>query len=201
MLRFFTNRELSHNLLVPLAKWKRWAREFLPPDPLGGLQSGVARQYSVDQSLVVYIGGHLVSELKTTIPEARQIMTDLHSCFKDIGAFTNLGIAEEYRLGEYGSITTYSIIFGRNVNDSNNTISFSYVLRGMIRRKEFKVGPHKLFREEYLAAQLLPAQEALDIYNPNIRILPISAIVNHFAIALKIDRKHFRILEYYNPDF
>ena len=92
MLRFFTNRELSVNLLIPLAKWKRWSREFLPPDPLGGLQSGVARRYSVDQALTVYIGGHLVTELKTSIPEAKQIMADLHSCLKSIGAFANLRI-------------------------------------------------------------------------------------------------------------
>ena len=48
MIKFYTNRELSEKLSIGLSKWKRWSREFLPPDPLGGLQSGYARQYTQD---------------------------------------------------------------------------------------------------------------------------------------------------------
>ena len=64
MVTFYQNRELSQKLGVKLAKWKRWSREFLPPDPLGGLQSGYARQYNLNDAFSVYLGGYLVSELK-----------------------------------------------------------------------------------------------------------------------------------------
>ena len=77
MVKFFQNRELAQKLGVNLAKWKRWSREFLPPDPLGGLQSGYARQYNLDDAFTVYLGGYLVSELKFSIPEAKQIVSDL----------------------------------------------------------------------------------------------------------------------------
>ena len=72
---------------VNLAKWKRWAREFLPPDPLGGMQSGYARQFHPDQALVVYLGGILVAGLKFSIPEARRILGDLHVFMKANGFF------------------------------------------------------------------------------------------------------------------
>ncbi len=77
MVTFYQNRELSQKLGVNLAKWKRWSREFLPPDPLGGLQSGYARQYNLDDAFTVHLGGYLVSELKFSIPEAKQVLSDL----------------------------------------------------------------------------------------------------------------------------
>ena len=202
MLRFFTNRELSHKLLIPLAKWKRWSREFLPPDPLGGLQSGVARQYSVDQSLIVFIGGHLVSELKTTIPEARQIMTDLHVLFKDIGAFVNTRIHQEYPLGQHFSISTYIILFCRQESASNQELAFTYTIRGLTSRKQLKDGhQQKVFREEYVVAPISSSDHTiLDVYDPQINILSISALVDRFAKALHLNRRHFPILDNFNSD-
>ena len=78
MIIFYTNQELSRRFNLKLSRWKRWSREFLLPDPLGGLQSGYARQYNIDQAFTVYLGGYLVAELKFTIPEARLILKDLH---------------------------------------------------------------------------------------------------------------------------
>ena len=68
---------------INLAKWKRWSREFLPPDPLGGLQSGYARQYSPDEAFTVFLGGHLVGDLKFSISETKQILVDLHQWLVD----------------------------------------------------------------------------------------------------------------------
>lgn len=79
MLKYYLNKDLSQKLSVPLAKWKRWSREFLPPDPLGGYRSGYARQYSLREAFRVYLGGHLVSDLRFTIPEARTILDNLDS--------------------------------------------------------------------------------------------------------------------------
>jgi len=78
MIRFYSNRELSERLAIRLSKWKRWSREFLPPDPLGGMQSGYARQYTFDQAFTVYTGGHLVADLHFRIPEAKQIVQELN---------------------------------------------------------------------------------------------------------------------------
>ncbi len=75
---YFNSKYLSKCLGINLAKWKRWAREFLDPDPLGGFQSGYARQFSNKDAFRVFLGGFLVSEMKFSIPQARQILSDLH---------------------------------------------------------------------------------------------------------------------------
>ena len=87
MIKFYTNRELSEKLGINLAKWKRWSREFLPPDPLGGMQSGYARQFNPDQAFTVFLGGHLVADLKFSIPEANQIIQDLNKWLSEKGFF------------------------------------------------------------------------------------------------------------------
>ena len=84
MLRYYSSRELSHRLQSPLNRWKRWSREFLPPDPLGGLQSGYARQFSTREAFIVYLGGFLVAGLGFAIPQARQIIEDLNDWLKKI---------------------------------------------------------------------------------------------------------------------
>jgi hypothetical protein len=76
---YFNSKYLSDCLGVNLSKWKRWSREFLPPDPLGGYQSGYARQFSNKDAFKVFFGGYLVSELKFTITDAARILSDLHS--------------------------------------------------------------------------------------------------------------------------
>ncbi|MBR9982817.1 MAG: hypothetical protein KFF50_17425 [Desulfatitalea sp.] len=84
---YYQSKYLSDRLNVNLAKWKRWSRAFLPPDPLGGLQSGIARQFNLKEVFKVYLGGYLVSELKFTIPEATKILTDLSAWLKVQGFF------------------------------------------------------------------------------------------------------------------
>ena len=64
MIKFYTNKELSRTFSINLAKWKRWSREFLPPDPLGGLQSGYARQYNLDEAFM--LTNHIDSDFSVT---------------------------------------------------------------------------------------------------------------------------------------
>jgi hypothetical protein len=77
MIQFYSNRELSEKLGINLARWKRWSRDFLPPDPLGGLRSGYARQYAFKDLFRVYLGGYLLSHLKLSVAEAQRIVVDL----------------------------------------------------------------------------------------------------------------------------
>jgi hypothetical protein len=69
------------------ARWKRWTREFLAPDPLGGLQSGYARQFSMREAFLVALGGHLVGFLKFSIHQARTILADLEPWLEQNGYF------------------------------------------------------------------------------------------------------------------
>jgi hypothetical protein len=77
MIHYFTNREIAEKIDINLARWKRWSRSFLPPDPLGGLQSGYARQYVFKDLFKVYLGGYLLSHLKLSSIDAQTVLADL----------------------------------------------------------------------------------------------------------------------------
>lgn len=85
---YYNNRYLSDRLGINLSKWKRWSREFLAPDPLGGLQSGVARQFNIRDAFKVYLGGYMVSQLKLSLPDASKILADLSPWLKNNGFFS-----------------------------------------------------------------------------------------------------------------
>jgi hypothetical protein len=88
---YFDSKYLSESLKIKTAKWKRWAREFLPPDPLGGYQSGYARQFSYKDAFRVFLGGYLVAVLRLTIPETRQVLLDLDAWMKNQGLYSMPG--------------------------------------------------------------------------------------------------------------
>lgn len=79
----FTYRELSEKLDINFAKVKRWGREFLPPDYSAGQGQGVARVLTIDEAFILYLSGHLVSEVKYSIPETKKIMGLLVPYLKD----------------------------------------------------------------------------------------------------------------------
>jgi len=85
MIKFYTNRELAQKFHINLARWKRWSREFLPPDPLGGLQSGYARQYNPNEAFILYLAGHLVGEMKFSIADVRRILSTVHPWLAEHG--------------------------------------------------------------------------------------------------------------------
>jgi hypothetical protein len=82
---YYKSRYITDALGIKLAKWKRWTREFLPPDPLSGKQSGYARNFNIKDAFHVYLAGYLVSTMRFSIPQARQIMSDLGPSLKQRG--------------------------------------------------------------------------------------------------------------------
>ena len=125
MIKYFTNRELSQKLEIKLAKWKRWSREFLPPDPLGGLQSGYARHYHPDEAFSVYLGGCLVAGLKFSIPEAKRILSDLETWLEKQGFRFNAEPPEKQSTPELAK--RYLIRVLRNKEQG-----FWYEIRGIV---------------------------------------------------------------------
>jgi hypothetical protein len=134
MIKFYINRELSEKLGIKLSKFKRWSREFLPPDPLGGLQSGYARQYTLEQAFLVYLGGHLVADLHFPIPETKQII-------KDLGPWINLhktvvsGNKDERKFQEI------QVYIHRHFPDSSRGVTFAYKERKQIIDEPYEQGP------------------------------------------------------------
>jgi hypothetical protein len=132
MVKFYTNKDLSGRLKVNLARWKRWSREFLPPDPLGGLQSGYARQYNPDDAFTIYIGGHLVHELKFSIPEAKQILLDLHPWLVDHHFYFDFSDSARAKTPFKHPVKWYHIVIIRHVDANGSYCGNVYLSRGIL---------------------------------------------------------------------
>ena len=108
---YFQSKYLAEKLNINLAKWKRWSRTFLPPDPLGGLRSGYARQFSLKEAFCVHLGGYLVSTLKFTVPEAQQILHDLEGWLTEEGYYS-LQVPPDY--AQSGALLAIYILLNNN---------------------------------------------------------------------------------------
>ncbi len=193
MLRFFTSRELSDRLSVAPAKWKRWSREFLPPDPLGGWQSGVARQFSVDEALTVFMGGYLVAELTYGIPAARQILSDLHHCLLRIGFFASGRSDQPFLSGATDPIREYALRIYRDRQSAVGAARFSYLLRGSISGTSEETKGRRVTTDRYIEELILPSPTSVP-QRLSHRTLNLSALSDFFATALGLDKGHFPIL-------
>ena len=131
MIKFYTNQELSRRFGIKLSRWKRWSREFLLPDPLGGLQSGYARQYNRDQAFTVYVGGFLVAELKFTIPEARLILNDLHPWLVEKRFYANFSDREPVGKNDRPAVQYYQIDIGRMAMTGPDVSGFCYCFKSV----------------------------------------------------------------------
>ncbi|TES89588.1 MAG: hypothetical protein E3J94_06265 [Desulfobacteraceae bacterium] len=194
MIKFFTNREVSHRLDINLAKWKRWSREFLPPDPLGGMQSGFARQYSPDGAFKVYFGGHLVADLKFTIPEAKQIVEDLHGWFAEKGFYFDVKGNATLNKGVDQLVKRYIIYIMREKRIDNN-FEFIYNVRGIISNEPANYKGFEITKELYVETSIGLQPEKVSTIDLNIvKTLNITDVLNNFVVRLNLDRTHYPAL-------
>lgn len=80
-----THRELAELFKIDLLKWKRWSREFIPPDPAAGRQAGIARDLTPSEALLVFLGGRLVEWHRLRIEETRNVLRQLVPWMKTHG--------------------------------------------------------------------------------------------------------------------
>ena len=147
MIRFYLNRELSDRLSIRLSRWKRWSREFLPPDPLGGLQSGFARQYSLEEAFHVYLGGHMVADLKFSIPETKIILEDLKEWVKS--RYFSYPSSEEQPLVRQ-SAKEYRIYVFMNHEPAQAVQTYAYRVRRVIDQERSLGKGARIVTERYI---------------------------------------------------
>lgn len=194
MIKFFTNREVSHRLDINLAKWKRWSREFLPPDPLGGMQSGFARQYSPDGAFKVYFGGHLVADLKFVIPEAKQIVEDLHGWFEEKGFYFDVKGNAALNKGVDQLVKRYIIYIMREKRIDKNS-EFIYTVRGVISNEPVHYKGFEITKELYVETSIGLQPEKVSTIDLNIvKTLNVTDVLNNFVVRLNLDRTHYPAL-------
>ena len=191
MIKYYTNREVAEKLGLNLARWKRWSREFLPPDPLGGMQSGYARQYNPDQAFTVYFGGLLVADLKFTIPEAKQIIQDLQGWLAEKGFYFNASGKILPGTGEDEIVKKYILLIegGEHKDDRFN---FIYTVRGIISNESVNYNGFEIMKGLYTQTSIGLRPEEPSTMGMNIvKILKITDILNDFVNRMGLDRMHY----------
>ncbi len=186
MIHYYTNRELSHLLGINLARWKRWSRSFLPPDPLGGMQSGYARQYTFKDLFTVFLGGYLVGHLKLSVLESQTVLSDLSGWLKKNG-FMKLNVdgVQEFPQGEGGS---RYLIFFCPISQSNGrqATGYRYLIRKTVdTRIATPASGHRTMEAIEETVLCAGPSDATAIYNdPFVRLINLSAIHNHLVKKL-----------------
>jgi hypothetical protein len=165
---YLNSKQLSKKLEINLAKWKRWSREFLDPDPLGGFQSGYPRQFSTKDAFRVYLGGYLVADLKFTIPEARRILTDLNVWLKKKRMYS---IPVQDRRAKLESHRIYIYDLGKG--------EFGYAIRRMASHQTPKEGG---LWQEYFEQQFIGLPRTLAVENEftHARVVYINTLYEKF---------------------
>ena len=178
MITYYTNRDIAKKLDINLARWKRWSRSFLPPDPLGGMQSGYARQYVFKDLFKVYLGGHLLSHLKLTVPESRQVLADLSPWLKKNGFFK--------LNGEHGSIMKKAEqlsgcrIYFRQMPaaGSKNRSGFDYLIRKTIDTQPntslIETQTIEVYLDKYINRHA--SDRSVFFQDPHVRLINLSAL-------------------------
>ena len=195
MIKFFTNRELSQRLDINLAKWKRWSREFLPPDPLGGLQSGYARQYNPNEAFTVHLGGHLVANCKFSIPEAKQILYDIDEWLGDNGFYFDVkGNAGSSKGGEH-RVERYIIFIIKDEDVRNGKARFYYIIRGIISNRPVRREGFDMMQELYTETSIPSGTDLFPgLETHTAKTLSISGFLNRFVDRTGFDPAHYSAL-------
>ncbi len=175
-VRYYNNREVSQILDIKLSRWKRWSREFLAPDPLGGIQSGYARQLTIDDAFTVYLGGHLVSELKYGIQSAKQILGDLH-LWLGAGGFYKTPIYRSADEHNDHKVLAYQIYI-----EARGPLFFGYTIRGIMEERvaSAQVGCMRTVRywEQVLGTNKAPGSD--QVTGDGVHLLNITSVHARF---------------------
>ena len=101
-----TNTILSDKLHIPLTKFRRWTKEFLRPDPKARRRSGYTRGLTNNEGFIVFLGGHMVSDLGFSFADARRFIQYLMPWIQQNGLLPEIpantrrtGIDRQVKLG------------------------------------------------------------------------------------------------------
>ena len=181
MIKFYTNKELSQAFQINLAKWKRWSREFLPPDPLGGLQSGYARQYNLNEAFRLFLGGHLVGHLKYTIPDSRQILEDLHQWLVDHEFYFDFSDSADPKQSSNHAFQNYRIAIVNRETAAGREAGFSYWVKATLSVESVDLGDGQVRREWVQETSINPSED-----RP-----PLSAAGSYGVLNIDVLRRNF----------
>ena len=163
--------------------------------PLGGLQSGYARQFNPNEAFAVYLGGHLVADLKFTIPEAKQILRDLDQWLLEKGFKFDVKINAESKEGVESLIKRYRIFIVRHPADPESERELCYVVRGLISNRPAEHMGFPVMEERYVETFI--GSQTVDIERlgaGSVKVLNITGVLERFIEQLQQEREYYYAL-------
>jgi hypothetical protein len=161
----------------------------LPPDPLGGLQSGYARQYNPDQAFTVFLGGYLVGELKFAIPEVRVILHDLHDWLVAHKFYFDYNGRTPSTEGNSVTVQYYQIAICRSADADTGGTGFFYFIKTVIADERINVHGTRLHQQRFIQLSINSGETAVRVNEvTSYRVLNISLLRNRFLNALNGDK-------------
>lgn len=177
----FSKRQIASVLGEAQTKIRRWAKEFLPPDPDKGLRSGKTRRHGLNEVFTVYLGGHLVTKMNFSVLEAKTILKDLAHWMEREGLYPEktLKYAPKDRGEGSAIITRYDI----HIMPTTIPRTFCYEFRGIIREQR---NTNDTVRSEYVVDSFFGAGQPVqtDLIINHVRILRISSLLDCFKTIL-----------------
>ena len=187
-----TNSELSNRTGIKHTKVRRWAKEFLPPDPRATLRSGYAKEYPLNEAFTICFAGYLLSDLKYEGHEARRILDDLKEWMIRNGQFPEhdgFQLSEEHPFIKNG----YEVL----VVPKSPSDGFCYMVRGSMERQERlgENGKYSIINHKYVEYPIVldedPKEASLGILMAsagtvlgNFKIIRMSDLLNWFMGAV-----------------
>jgi hypothetical protein len=176
----FSNRQIAWIMDETQTKARRWAKEFLPPDPDKGLRSGRTRRHGLNEVFTVYLGGHLVSKMGFSVLEAKAILEDLAVWMEREGLYpekTSKYAPKDHR-GE-NVIIRYDI----HIMPTRIPFAFCYECRGIIREQRSE---NDIVRSQYSVDSFFGVGQSVQMHPiiDHVRILRISSLLDWFNTVL-----------------
>jgi hypothetical protein len=141
-----------------------------------------------------------VSDLKFTIPEAKQIVKDLHSWFAEKGFYFDSRSDATVNQGVDQLIKKY-IIFIEREKDPDKTISFIYTIRGIISNEPVNYNGFEIMKELYMETSIGLQPKKMSKIDINIvKVLNITDVLNSFVVRLNLNRSRYSALSSSNSN-
>ena len=153
---------------------------------MGGLQSGYARQYNPDEAFTVYLGGHLVGNLKFTIPDARLILHDLRQWLVNHEFYFNFsGTAKPVKKPAHPVSEYLVAIISENMTDDSEQ-RFSYCAKGILTDESIDFLGHQVRQVRFTKSSIVPGKsEPVPNSVESYRVLNISILRSRFLSLLE----------------
>ncbi len=177
----FSNRQIAWILGETQTKARRWAKEFLPPDPPRGLRSGRTRQHGLNEAFTVYLGGHLVGKMGYSVLDAKTILGDLTPWMECEGLYPEK--TSKYAPKDRGEANAIVVRYDIHIMPTRIPLGFCYECRAVFREQRTE---NDIVKSEYSVDFFFGVGQPADM-NPvidNVRILRISSLLDWFKTML-----------------